>query len=121
MFEFDVVSRSNGENHYRVQKLERLNNKKTEVSTGSTKIGTLPVNETSVSYVNNIPQTNTNVKSSGTLSNINNMQNNENNTSRRIINDIEELNDSSFSLNKNQIMEIYKRIKKLVLTKNWKT
>ena len=35
--------------------------------------------------------------------------------------DVKELNDSSFSLNKNQIMEIYKRIKKLVLTKNWKT
>ena len=79
-FEFEVVSMSNGENHYRVQKLEKLNNKKTEVSTGSTNTGTLPVNETSVSYVNNIPQSNTNVKSSGTLSTINDMQNNKNNT-----------------------------------------
>ncbi len=51
-FEFEVVSMSNGENHYRVQKLEKINNKKAD----------------------NIPQSNNNVKSS-ILPTINNMQN----------------------------------------------
>lgn len=75
-FEFEVVSMSNGENHYRVQKLEKINNKKTEISTGSTK-STLPVSEIPVSD-NNIPQINENVKLP-IVSN-NDMQNNENNT-----------------------------------------
>ena len=79
-FEFEVVSMSNGENHYRVQKLEKIKNKKTEVSTGSTNIGTLPVTETSVSYANNIPRSNINVKSD-ILPITNNMQNDKNNTS----------------------------------------
>lgn len=75
-FEFEVVSMSNGENHYRVQKLEKISNKKTEISTGSTK-STLPVSEIPVSD-NNIPQINENVKLP-IVSN-NDMQNNENNT-----------------------------------------
>lgn len=79
-FEFEVVSMSNGENHYRVQKLEKIKNKKTEVSTGSTNIGTLPVTETSVSYANNIPRSNINVKSD-ILPITNNMLNDKNNTS----------------------------------------
>ena len=77
-FEFEVVSMANGENHYRVQKLEKINNKKTEISTGSTK-STLPVSEIPVS-ANNIPQSNEKVKSS-ILPITNNMQNNKNNTS----------------------------------------
>ena len=76
-FEFEVVSMANGENHYRVQKLEKINNKKTEISTGSTK-STLPVSEIPVS-ANNIPQSNEKVKSS-ILPITNNMQNNGNNT-----------------------------------------
>ena len=51
-FEFEVVSMANGENHYRVQKLEKLQNKKTEVPTGSTNNSTVPVSETSVSEDN---------------------------------------------------------------------
>ena len=82
-FEFEVVSMSNGENHYRVQKLEKISNKKAEVSTGSTNIGTLPVTETSAFSTNNISQSDNNVK----LSNINNidMQNNQINT-KKILN-----------------------------------
>lgn len=80
-FEFEVVSMSNGENHYRVQKLEKINNKKAEVSTGSTNIGTLPVTETSAFSANNIPQSNNNVNS-GILPTINNMQNSEENTNK---------------------------------------
>jgi hypothetical protein len=60
-FEFEVVSMKNGENHYRVQKLEKICNKKTEVSTGSTNNGTLPVTETSV-YDNNIASNKEDVK-----------------------------------------------------------
>lgn len=73
-FEFEVVSMSNGENHYRIQKLEKINNKKAEVSTGSTNVGTLPVTETSAFSADNIPQSNNNVKSS-ILPTINNTQN----------------------------------------------
>lgn len=74
---------SNGENHYRVQKLEKISNKKAEVSTGSTNIGTLPVTETSAFSANNVSQSDNNVK----LSNINNidMQNNQINT-KKILN-----------------------------------
>ena len=54
LFEFEVVSMKNGENHYRVQNLKIIDNKKTEISTGSI-INTLPVSEISVSD-NNIPQ-----------------------------------------------------------------
>lgn len=80
-FEFEVVSMSNGENHYRVQKLEKINNKKAEVSTGSTNIGTLPVTETSAFSANNIPQSNNNVNSD-ILPTINNMQNSKENTNK---------------------------------------
>ncbi len=80
-FEFEVVSMSNGENHYRVQKLEKINNKKAEVSTGSTNIGTLPVTETSAFSSDNIPQSNNNVNSD-ILPTINNMQNSEKNTNK---------------------------------------
>ncbi len=80
-FEFEVVSMSNGENHYRVQKLEKINNKKAEVSTGSTNIGTLPVTETSAFSANNISQSNQNVKSD-ILPTINNMQNSKENTNK---------------------------------------
>ena len=38
----------------RVQRLEKINNKKAEVSTGSTDIGTLPVTETSAFSTSNI-------------------------------------------------------------------
>ncbi len=80
-FEFEVVSMSNGENHYRVQKLEKINNKKAEVSTGSTNIGTLPVTETSAFSNSNIPQSNNNVKFN-ILPTINNMQNTEKNVNK---------------------------------------
>ena len=50
-FEFEVVSMSNGENHYRIQNLKKVNNKKTEFSTGSTN-STLPVSENPVSSSN---------------------------------------------------------------------
>lgn len=80
-FEFEVVSMSNGENHYRVQKLEKINNKKAEVSTGSTNVGTLPVTETSAFSANNISQSNNNVNSD-ILPTINNMQNSEENANK---------------------------------------
>ena len=53
---FDVCSMKNDENQYRVQRLEKINSKKAEVSTGSTNIGTLPVTETSAFSNGNIPQ-----------------------------------------------------------------
>ena len=80
-FEFEVVIMFNGENHYRVQKLEKINNKKAEVSTGSTNVGTLPVTETSAFSANNISQSNNNVNS-GILPTINNMQNSEENANK---------------------------------------
>lgn len=50
LFEFEVVSMKNGENHYRVQKI--TNNKKTEISETGSIIDTLPVSEISVSDKN---------------------------------------------------------------------
>lgn len=81
LFEFDVVSRSNGENHYRVQRLEKIDNKKANASVGNTNNSITPTLETSAFSANNIPQPNINVKSD-ILPTINNMQNNENNTSK---------------------------------------
>lgn len=75
LFEFDVVSRSNGENHYRVQRLL----KKANASAGNTVNNSItPTLETFASYANNIPQSNQNVKSS-ILPVTNNMQSSENN------------------------------------------
>ena len=59
LFEFDVVSRDNNENHYRVQRLQ----KNTDVPAGNiAKSNITPTSETSVSN-NNIPQSNKSVKS----------------------------------------------------------
>lgn len=66
LFEFDVVCRHNGENHYRVQRLEKIYEQKRKSSTGK-----IPQ---STSVADNIPQSNNNVKSS-ILPTINNTQN----------------------------------------------
>ena len=63
MFEFDVVSRNNGENHYRVQRLEKIDNKKANASVGNTNNSITPTLETSAFSANNISQSNINVKS----------------------------------------------------------
>ena len=75
LLEFDVVSMKNGENHYRVQRLQ----KKTDVSAGSFAISkTVPTLETSI-IDNNIPQSDTNVKLPIATTN-SNMQNTKNNS-----------------------------------------
>lgn len=51
LFEFDVVSRQNGENHYRVQRLEKINSKKeANVSVENTNNSITSTLETSASY-----------------------------------------------------------------------
>lgn len=75
LLEFDVVSMKNGENHYRVQRLQ----KKTDVSAGSFAISkTVPTLETSI-IDNNIPQSDTNVKLPIATTN-STMQNTKNNS-----------------------------------------
>lgn len=96
--EFDVRSMKNGENHYRVRKLEKINNKKAEVSTGSTNIGTLPVTETSAFSNGNIPQSNNNVKSDILLT-INNMRNIE----ATLINNIKQYKNYKKQHNKDEL------------------
>lgn len=81
LFEFDVVSRQNGENHYRVQRLEKINSKKANASVENTITSVTPTLETSAFSSDNIPQSNNNVNS-GILPTINNMQNSEENTNK---------------------------------------
>lgn len=81
LFEFDVVSRQNGENHYRVQRLEKINSKKANASVENTITSVTPTLETSAFSNNNIPQSNNNVNN-GILPTINNMQNSEKNTNK---------------------------------------
>lgn len=81
LFEFDVVSRQNGENHYRVQRLEKINSKKANASVENTITSVTPTLETSAFSSDNIPQSNNNVNS-GILPTINNMQNSEKNTNK---------------------------------------
>ena len=59
-FEFDVVSKEDGKNHYRVQRLEILNNKKSTLLTGST--STPDIGQVDL-YDRSIPQSNNKVKS----------------------------------------------------------
>lgn len=61
LFEFDVVSRQNGENHYRVQRLEKINSKKANASVENTITSVTPTLETSAFSNDNIPQSNNNV------------------------------------------------------------
>lgn len=79
LFEFDVISKENGENHYRVQRLEKIEKKQTSPSE-SADFGTNSNLAISAFSDDNIPQSNENVKSS-ILPITNNMQNNKNNTS----------------------------------------
>ena len=81
LFEFDVVSRQNGENHYRVQRLEKINNKKANASVENTITSVTPTLETSAFSNDNIPQSNNNVNND-ILPTINNMQNSEKNTNK---------------------------------------
>lgn len=81
LFEFDVVSRQNGENHYRVQRLEKINSKKANASVENTITSVTPTLETSAFSNNNIPQSNNNVNND-ILPTINNMQNSEKNTNK---------------------------------------
>lgn len=81
LFEFDVVSRQNGENHYRVQRLEKINSKKANASVENTITSVTPTLETSAFSSDNIPQSNNNVNN-GILPTINNMQNSEKNTNK---------------------------------------
>lgn len=81
LFEFDVVSRQNGENHYRVQRLEKINSKKANVSVENTITSVTPTLETSAFSNSNIPQSNNNVNND-ILPTINNMQNGEKNTNK---------------------------------------
>lgn len=77
--EFDVRSLHNGQNQYRVQRLQK---KQTTHSGDLSNItNDLPAFGQSAFSENNIPQSNINVKSD-ILPTINNMQNNENNTSK---------------------------------------
>ena len=77
--EFDVRSLHNGQNQYRVQRLQK---KQTTHSGDLSNItNDLPAFGQSAFSANNIPQPNINVKSD-ILPTINNMQNNENNTSK---------------------------------------
>lgn len=62
--EFDVVSRTDGENHYRLQRLEKADTQSTLPINGEVDFGA------SAFYDNNIPQSNENVKS-GISNNIN--------------------------------------------------
>ena len=78
LFEFDVISKENGENHYRVQRLEKIEKKQTSPSE-SADFGTNSNLAISAFSDDNIPQSNENVKSS-ILPITNNMQNNKNNT-----------------------------------------
>ena len=79
LFEFDVISKENGENHYRVQRLEKIEKKQTSPSEGAD-FGTNSNLAISAFSDDNIPQSNEKVKSS-ILPITNNMQNNKNNTS----------------------------------------
>ncbi len=81
LFEFDVVSRQNGENHYRVQRLEKINSKKANASVENTITSVTPTLETSAFSNDNIPQSNNNVNND-ILPTINNMQNSEKNTNK---------------------------------------
>lgn len=80
--EFDVRSMENGENQYRVQRLEKKM-KKTGDYDGdiSNKTNILPPYSQPAFSANNIPQLNNNVNS-GILPTINNMQNSEENTNK---------------------------------------
>ena len=80
LFEFDVISKENGENHYRVQRLEKIEKKQT-LPSESANFSTDSNLATSAFSENNIPHSNINVKS-GILPTINNMQNNENDTNK---------------------------------------
>lgn len=77
LFEFDVISKENGENHYRVQRLE----KKQTLPSESVVNGTASNLATSAFSNDNIPQSNNNVNN-GILPTINNMQNSEKNTNK---------------------------------------
>lgn len=79
---FDVVSRDNGENHYRVQRLEKQNIKKMEPSARNIANSNITLTHEDSISDNNIPQINQNVKLP-VISN-NNTQNNESNTSKII-------------------------------------
>ena len=81
LFEFDVVSRQNGENHYRVQRLEKINSKKANASVENTITSVTPTLETSAFSNDNISQSTQNVKS-GILPTINNMQNSGENANK---------------------------------------
>ena len=71
-FEFDVVTKSeDGKNHYRVQRLELLNQKKSTIPTGST--STPDIGQVDL-YDRSIPQNNKNVKLPTATTN-SNMQN----------------------------------------------
>lgn len=61
LFEFDVISKENGENHYRVQRLERIE-KKQMSSSESVKSDTASNLITSAFYDNNVSYPNKNVK-----------------------------------------------------------
>ena len=87
LFEFDVVSRQNGENHYRVQRLEKINNKKANASVGNTITSVTPTLETFAFSNDNISRSTQNVKSD-ILPTINNMQNTEKNVNK-ILNPLE--------------------------------
>lgn len=88
LFEFDVVSRQNGENHYRVQRLEKINGKKANVSVENTITSVTPTLETSAFSANNIPQSNNNVNSDALSTTKYSMPTNKNNTQKQ--------NDNSF-------------------------
>lgn len=77
---FDVVSRNNGENHYRVQRLEKQDIIKEEPSARNIANSNITLTYEDSTSADNIPQFNENVKSS-ILPITNNMQNNKNNTS----------------------------------------
>ena len=104
LFEFDVISKENGENHYRVQRLE----KKQTLPSESVVNGTASNLATSAFSNDNIPQSNNNVNND-ILPTINNMQNSEKNTKNDLIPTKEYFdNKLNKTLNPNEISKLTK-------------
>ena len=96
--EFDVRSLDTGETQYRVQRLEKINSKKANVSVENTITSVTPTLETSAFSNGNISQSNNNVKSD-ILPTINNMRNIE----ATLINNIKQYKNYKKQYNKDEL------------------
>ena len=111
LFEFDVISRENGENHYRVQRLQ----KKADTSAGNIANSNITPTLEASAYDNNIPQINEKVK---LLPTNNDMQNLENNTKKLNIPTNEDINlrsleETAPAIEQEEIAPIKERLKKI--------